>query len=155
MSTYLCGMLKAKSDVTIAFNKKLLMVNTAFRQFIQCKLKEHNVDLTFEMLQVMACLWNEDSINQQEIANTTVKDKASMTYLIDNLTKRGLVSRLEDINDRRNKLILLTEHGKSLKVKIQPVIDEMHAVTGKDIDITKLKEFMAVLDKIESNLKMR
>ena len=155
MSAYLCIMPKAKSDVTIAFNKKLLMVNTAFRQFIQCKLKEHHVDLTFEMLQVMACLWNEDSINQQEIANTTVKDKASMTYLIDNLTKRGLVSRLEDANDRRNKLILLTEQGKLLKVKIQPVIDEMHAVTGKNIDVAKLKEFMAVLDKIESNLKMR
>jgi len=144
---------RAKSEITIAFNRKLLMVNNAFRQFIQCKLKEHDAGLTFEMLQVMSCLWNKDSINQQEIANITVKDKASMTYLIDNLAKRGLVTRLEDINDRRNKLILLTEKGKLLKKKIQPVIDKMHEVSGKDIDVARLKEFMAVLDKIESNLK--
>ena len=144
---------KTKSEIAIAFNRKLLTVNTAFRQFIQCKLKEHNVDLTYEMLQVMACLWQNDGINQQETANITVKDKASMTYLIDNLTKRGLVTRLEDTNDRRNKLILLTEQGKLLKIKIQPVIDEMHEAAGKDIDVAKLKEFMAVLDKIEDNLK--
>ncbi len=143
-----------KSEITAAFNRKLLMVNTAYRQFIQAKLKEHNVDLTFEMLQVMACLWNQDGINQQETANITVKDKASMTYLIDNLTKRGLVYRTEDANDRRNKLILLTEQGKFLKTSIQPVIDEMHEASGKNIDVSKLKEFMAILDKIEDNLKI-
>jgi len=147
-------MSKIKSEITIAFNRKLLMVTTAFRQFIQAKLKEHNVDLTYEMLQVMACLWNKDRINQQEIANITVKDKASMTYLIDNLTKRGMVTRLEDPNDRRNKLILLTEKGELLKVTIQPVIDEMHEAAGKDIDVAKLKEFMTVLDTIEGNLKI-
>jgi len=101
----------------------------------------------------MYCLWNNDTINQQEIANVTIKDKASMTYLIDNLTKRGLVTRLEDTNDRRNKLVLLTEEGKLLRTKIQPVMDEMHEVSGKNIDAAKLKEFMAVLDKIEENLK--
>jgi DNA-binding MarR family transcriptional regulator len=146
-------MLKTKPEITTAFNRKLLMVNNAYRKFIQCKLKEHKVDLTFEMLQVMYCLWTNDTINQQEIANVTVKDKASMTYLIDNLTKRGLVSRIEDTSDRRNKLILLTEEGKLLKTKIQPVMDEMHEVSGKNIDVAKLKEFMAVLDKIEENLK--
>ena len=148
-------MAELKPEITVAFNKKLLMVNNAYRQFIQCKLKEHEVDLTFEMLQVLACLWSRDSINQQEIANNTVKDKASMTYLIDNLVKRGLVFRLEDCNDRRNKLILLTEHGKLLKCQIQPVIDEMHEVSGRDVDVAKLREFMAVLDKIEDNLNSR
>ena len=146
-------MARTKSDITIAFNRKLLKVNNAYRQFVQYKMKEHNVDLTYEMLQVMGCLWNKDAINQQEIANITVKDKASMTYLIDNLTKRGLVSRQEDVNDRRNKLILLTEQGKMLKTSIQPVIDEMHEVSGKNIDIAKLKEFIVILDKIEENLK--
>ena len=148
-------MIKTKSEVTVAFNRKLLQVNNAYRQFIQCKLKQHNVDLTFEMLQVMGCLWTEDNINQQEIANITVKDKASMTYLIDNLTKRGLVSRLEDTNDRRNKLVVLTEKGRSLKSKIQPVIDEMHEITGKNVDVARLKEFITILDKIEDNLNNR
>ena len=146
-------MAKTKSEVIVDFTRKILTVNTAYRQFLQSKLKEHKTGLTYEMLQVMGCLWKKDGINQQEITNITVKDKASMTYLIDNLTKRNLVKRQEDVNDRRNKLIFLTEQGKLLKNKIQPFIDEMYQVSGKNIEIVMLKECMEILDTVETNLK--
>ena len=76
----------------------------------------------------MGCLRKQDGINRQEIRNITLKDKASMTYLIDNLIKRSLVKRQKDLDDRRNKLILRTEQGKSLKTKIQLFIDDMYHV---------------------------
>jgi DNA-binding MarR family transcriptional regulator len=146
---------KTKTEVIIEFTRKILTVNTSYRQFIQCKLKEHKTGLTYEMLQVMGCLWNKDGINQQEITNITVKDKASMTYLIDNLVKRNLVKRQEDSSDRRNKLILLTEQGKFLKIKIQPFIDEMYQVAGKSIEIKALKDCMEILNTIEKNLNRK
>src|ERR1700722_1865051 len=145
-------MAKTKSEVIVDFTRKILTVNTAYRQFLQCKLKEHKTGLTYEMLQVMGCLWKKDGINQQEITNITVKDKASMTYLIDNLAKRNLVRRQEDSSDRRNKLILLTEQGKQLKNKIQPYIDKMYQVAGKSIEIAMLNECMEVLSRVENNL---
>lgn len=145
---------KSKSDIITDFTRKIITVNTAYRQYIQNQLKEHHVDLTFEMLQVMVCLWNKDGINQQEIANITVKDKASMTYLIDNLTKRGHLYRQEDGSDRRNKLIFLTEQGKNLKIKIQPFVNEMYDAAGKGIDGALLKQCMEILDKVECNLKV-
>jgi DNA-binding MarR family transcriptional regulator len=147
-------MAKTKSEVIVDFTRKILTANTAYRQFLQYKLKEHKTGLTYEMLQVMGCLWKKDGINQQEITNITVKDKASMTYLIDNLTKRNLVKRQEDVSDRRNKLIFLTEQGKILKNKIQPFIDEMYQVSGKNIEIVMLKECMEILDMVEANLKL-
>jgi DNA-binding MarR family transcriptional regulator len=144
---------KAKHTTIIEFTRKIASVNIAYRQFIQSKFKEHDVDLTFEMLQVLACLWNQDGINQQEIANLTVKDKASMTYLIDNLTKRDLVYRQEDENDRRNKLVHLTPKGKTTKAEVQPFIDEMYAAAGKGLDINELERCMSLLQKLEQNLK--
>jgi DNA-binding MarR family transcriptional regulator len=146
---------KSKSETIIEFTRKILTVNTAYRQFLQFTLKSHKMGLTFEMLQVMGCLWRKDGINQQEITNITVKDKASMTYLIDNLVKRSLVKRQEDPSDRRNKLILLTEQGKQLKDKVQPYIDEMYQVAGKNIEITVLNECMDVLSKVENNLNKK
>jgi DNA-binding MarR family transcriptional regulator len=148
-------MAKSKSETIIEFTRKILTVNTAYRQFLQCTLKAHKMGLTFEMLQVMGCLWKKDGINQQEITNITVKDKASMTYLIDNLAKRNLVKRQEDPSDRRNKLILLTEQGKQLKNKIQPFIDEMYQVAGKNVEIGLLNECMEVLSKVENNLNLK
>jgi DNA-binding MarR family transcriptional regulator len=135
------------------FTKKVSVVNTALRQFIQGRIKELEINLTFEMLQVLACLWNKDGINQQEIANLTVKDKASITYLIDNLTSRGLVYRLEDQGDRRNKLILLTDQGKLFRHKVQPIIGELYTVAGKHLNLEEIKKCMDILNIVESNLK--
>ncbi len=143
-----------KNDIVAEFTRELIRVNTAFRQYIQAMLRRNNMDLTFEMLQVLACLWNTDGVNQQEIANLTVKDKASVTYLIDNLTKRGLVVRKEDEGDRRNKLVLLTDAGKALKTEVEPWIQEMHAFAGVDMPVQAIKDCMQVMIKFRENLGM-
>ena len=143
-----------KNDIVAEFTHELIRVNTAFRQYIQAMLRRNNMDLTFEMLQVLACLWNTDGVNQQEIANLTVKDKASVTYLIDNLTKRGLVVRKEDEGDRRNKLVLLTDAGKALKTEVEPWIQEMHAFAGVDMPVQAIKDCMQVMIKFRENLGM-
>lgn len=146
-------MARSKQDITIEFTREILRVNLAFKQFLQYKFRQHNVDLTFEMLQVLASLWNTDGINQQEIANITVKDKASMTYLIDNLSRRKLVYRQEDEKDRRNKLIFLTPQGKALRQQIQPWVAEMYAVASKDIPVDKISETLKILEKIRDNMR--
>ncbi|KAA5119151.1 MarR family transcriptional regulator, partial [Bacteroides fragilis] len=73
----------------------------AFRQAVQRVLKRHNVDMTFEMLQVMNCLWNKQGISQQSLAEKTAKDKACLTNLINNLEKKNWVIRKEGPSDRR------------------------------------------------------
>lgn len=143
----------AKNEVVAEFTKEIIRVNLAFRQYIQAKLRAQNMDLTFEMLQVLSCLWANDGINQQEIANITVKDKASMTYLIDNLSKRKLVYRQEDSNDRRNKIIYLTVSGKDLQVRVKPWLHEMHAFAGCDMPKEMIADCMKVLEKFRENLK--
>ena len=72
----------------------------AFRQAVQRVLKRHNVDMTFEMLQVMNCLWNKQGISQQSLAEKTAKDKACLTNLINNLEKKNWVIRKETPDQR-------------------------------------------------------
>lgn len=146
-------MSKDKNEIIAAFTKEIIKVNIAFRQYIQAKLRHNNIDLTFEMLQVLGCLWTTDGVNQQELANMTVKDKASMTYLIDNLSKRNLVYRQENDNDRRNKMIYLTEEGKQLKELIEPWLHEMHAFAGCDMPAELIADCMKVLTRFRENLK--
>lgn len=145
-------MASTKRDKAELLARTIIRVNLAFRQFIQARFKAHNIDLTFEMLQVLACLWQQDGINQQEIADLTVKDKASMTYLIDNLSRRHLVYRQEDGSDRRNKLIYLTEEGKKLKEIIQPWVQEMYVIAGKNMTIEGLNQMISQLETIRINV---
>ena len=138
-------------DLISKFTKEITLVNLAFKQFLQSKLREHNIDLTFEMMQILYCLWNKDGINQQEIANITAKDKASVTYVLDNLVKRNLVYRQEGA-DRRNKIIFLTPEGKTMKKKVQPWIKSLNNTAKNNVPLEKLEELIGVMSTIRENL---
>lgn len=142
-----------KRDTLSAFTSAMVLVQSEFKAFIRNKLKESNIDLTFEMLQVLLLLWKKDGVNQQELANLLHKDKASLTYLIDNLSKRGLVQRLEDTDDRRNKRITLMPEGARLNDVILPWIDELYAVAGKDISVQLFKDSIALFEKVQANFR--
>jgi DNA-binding MarR family transcriptional regulator len=105
------------------------------------------------MLEVLSCLWRRDGIIQQEIADYTLRDKSSLTYLLDNLVKRKLVSRVEDGNDRRNKLIFLTQEGLALKDQLYPWAMEVYQAASEKLDETALETAVAVLNQMTVALK--
>lgn len=72
-------------------------------------------DISMEQFLVMIFLWQQDGRTQQELARLTSKDKASVTRLIDGLVRRNLVKRISSRRDRRNKLIFLTDKGKTIQ----------------------------------------
>lgn len=63
----------------------------AFRRSMQRTLRKNNAGITFEMLQVLSCLWHEQGISQQILAERIAKDKACLTNLMNNLEKKGYV----------------------------------------------------------------
>lgn len=123
------------------------------RQFLQRKFRENNIDLTYEMQQVMGCLWKTDGIRQQEIADRTLKDKASLTCLINNLANRKLVKRVEDTRDRRSKLIFLTPSGQKLGREIEPWLAELYSMIGESIDIKTIRQCMETVQQMVNNIR--
>ena len=142
-----------KAETTRHFTHLLFELRDQLRQFMQKKFRENNIDLTYEMHQIMNCLWKKDGVNQQELANLTLKDKASMTYLIDNLTKRALVKRTEDPTDRRSKLIYLTPRGKQLGKKVEPWVSELFSIASRDIDIRDIQKYIGAVEKMRDNVQ--
>jgi DNA-binding MarR family transcriptional regulator len=143
----------AKAEATRQFAHLLFELRDELRQFMQKKFRENNIDLTYEMHQIMACLWGKDGVKQQELADLTLKDKASMTYLIDNLTKRGLVKRREDATDRRSKLIYLTAKGKGLGEKVEPWVGELFTIASRDFQIGEIRKSVKAVKKMRDNIK--
>jgi DNA-binding MarR family transcriptional regulator len=128
-------------------------IRQAMKGYFQARIRESNLNLTFEMFQVMAILWRKDGINQQEIADRVQKNKASLTPLIDNLTKRNLVVRNEDASDRRNKIISLTTEGREYEAHIQPLINDLYDVIKEDISVEQVENVTIMLRKIHGNIK--
>jgi DNA-binding MarR family transcriptional regulator len=130
----------------------ILNVRLGMKQFIQRKIREHKIDLTYEMLQVLAVLWRKGEMNQQDIADNIQKNKASLTSLLDNLEKRGLVMRSEDPSDRRNKIISLTPLGIDYKEQFLPIFDAFYEAFSKDLPKEKLREIGTLLNQVYKNL---
>ena len=144
---------KTKAELGRELGRSISELRNYVRQYIQEKIKEHNINITFEMLEVMGCLWRQDGVNQQEIADLTLRDKSSMTYLLDNLVKRKMVTRVEDENDRRNKLIYLTAEGNDLKEQLNPWVAEVYEMASNEVDTKHLQNSILVLNKMIGNLK--
>lgn len=146
---------RTKTELAVGFGRSMSELRTYTRQQIQLKIKEHAINITFEMLEVMGCLWRKDGINQQEIADLTLRDKSSMTYLLDNLVKRKLVKRVEDENDRRNKLIYLTDEGNKLREQLNPWVAEVYEMASEGVDIDNLQNGIMLVNKMINNLRNR
>jgi DNA-binding MarR family transcriptional regulator len=144
---------KTKAELALDLGRAMAELRIYLRQHIQAKIKDQGIDLTFEMLEVMSCLWRRDGINQQEIADFTLRDKSSMTYLLDNLVKRQLVTRVEDENDRRNKLIYLTRQGQELRVQLYPWALEVYEAASEDAQPAELEQALSLLNRMTGSLK--
>jgi DNA-binding MarR family transcriptional regulator len=144
---------KTNTELAVEFGSIMQELRNCTRKYIQKKIKEHGINLTFEMLEVMACLWRKDGLNQQEIADRTLRDKSNMTYLLNNVIKRKLVKRSADKNDRRNKLIFLTKEGSALKDILYPLVAEVYGLASEEITREDLQNGLTLISRMVNNLK--
>ena len=128
------------------------ILNCRLKKHLAEVFKQHGVNLTAEQYLVMDTLWNEGTLTQQAIAFLIQKDKNSVTQFIDNLEKKGLVTRSVAKEDRRVNNIVVTQEGMALKDSTkQLAIDTMNkALAG--IPEEDVLTFVDVLKKVCSNI---
>jgi DNA-binding MarR family transcriptional regulator len=126
--------------------------STAIARRLQKNFKQSGVDITIEQWSVLYHLWKEDGLSQQQLCDATFRDKPSITRLVDNLEKLGLVKRMADKNDRRiNKVCTTPEAQKlqelSMEVANRTLNEALAGVTNGQIEIAK-----EVLNMVYENL---
>ncbi|WP_315065636.1 MarR family transcriptional regulator [uncultured Clostridium sp.] len=97
--------------------------NIILRNILQKEL--YNYDITAEQWAILIELYNDEGINQKELAKRCLKDTAALTRSLDVLEKREIVKREKSPNDRREFLILLTSNGRELVEKLLPIVLEV------------------------------
>ena len=127
---------------------------------LNCRLKKHlaevfkknGVNLTAEQYLVMDTLWNEGTLTQQAIAFIIQKDKNSVTQFIDNLEKKGLVTRSVSKDDRRVNNIVVTKEGMALKDSTKQLAIDTMNMALEGIPKEDIKTFVSVSKKVLANI---
>ena len=126
--------------------------STAIARRLQKNFKQAGIEITIEQWSVLYHLWKEDGQSQQQLCDATFRDKPSITRLVDNLEKLGLVKRKANKNDRRINKICITPEAEKLQVQTMEVANQtlneaLQGVTNGQVEIAK-----EVLQMVYENL---
>ena len=115
-------------------------------------LKENNVKITPEQLELLNVLLEKNDRSMQEITNITKKDNSATTRMVDILEKQNFVSRNPSKTDRRLKLINISEMGIKEVTKANKVAETFIGNATKDITKNDIETFLSVIKKIRQNI---
>ena len=133
-----------------------MLINSAHRamtkRFVQNAMKS-GLDISLDQWMVLGPIWQLESASQKELGEITLKDKTSITRLVDVLEKKNLVVRVEDQIDHRIKRVILTNAGKQLFFDVLPIMEKTREEVRKDISDQDIETFKKVLSSIIVNLE--
>lgn len=129
--------------------------STAIARRLQKNFKTAGLEITIEQWSILYHLWKNDGLSQQQLGDSTFRDKPSITRLVDNLEKINLVKRVPSKTDRRINLIYLTKRALQLQTVTmdlanQTLNEALSGVTNGQIEIAK-EVLQIVYDNLSSN----
>ncbi len=107
--------------------------------------------LTTEQWRLLMLISFNEGADQQFLADETLKAKSSIAALMKNMGKAGLIARVPDPNDGRNKCVYLTDKGKALAEQGQAIL----TAEGKKVLEGQEKEDLEKIISVLSELTER
>lgn len=115
--------------------------------------KENKFPVTKDQWVILKKVSEGKEKTQKEIADSTFKDPAALTRILDLLEKKGFVQRKASADDRRSFEIQLTVDGSRLVNRMLPFIQEIRAKALENVSEEEEAGAREVLEKIYGNMK--
>ena len=132
------------------------LIHACYQQIRSATYKEflgHGLELTPEQWIVLVQLWEKDGQSQSALSERTLRDRPTMSRILDTMEKSGLVQRCVDAQDARSRLVKLTRTGKGLQAKLVPVAKQLVARLERDIPERDLETTHRTLARMLGNLR--
>ncbi|MDF3066981.1 MAG: Transcriptional regulator, MarR family [Polyangiaceae bacterium] len=132
------------------------LVHACYQQLRSLTYKEflqHGLELTPEQWVVLVQLWQKDGQSQSALGELTLRDKPTVSRILDTMERSGLINRQPDEADARTKLVKLTRAGKSLEPKLVPVAKQLVARLERGISESDLETTHRTLSRMLENLR--
>ena len=125
--------------------------NSMTKRFVQNVLNS-GLDISMDQWIVLGPIWQLESPSQKDLGEICLRDKPTITRIIDSLEDKSLVVRVSDQIDNRIKRVILTKAGKQLFYDVLPIMEKTREEVRGDIPEEDIEVFKNVLSKIIKNL---
>ncbi len=123
-----------------------------YRQVALQALREQQADVTIDQWVVLKQISENNGGSQVEIGNSTVKDAPTTTRIIDQLTKKNLISKQLDPEDRRRYMVFVTEKGRRLIERLLSTVQSYRQIPVRGFSAAEQKQLIKLLQRMQDNL---
>ena len=108
------------------------------------------LDLTYPQYLVMLVLWQQDGLSVKAISGETKLDAGTLTPILKRLEAKDLLERQIDLDDERQKTVVLTPGGKRLRKRADTVPELL--ACRVDMNLDQALELKALAEKLYQSL---
>jgi MarR family transcriptional regulator, organic hydroperoxide resistance regulator len=109
-------------------------------------------DVTLPMYRVLASLWETGDRRLGDLAAATTVEVSTLSRLIGEMKRKGLVSRRRCEDNERTVAINLTAKGRALAEELMPIAQHFEDVAVRDFSANEVARIKTVLATVYSNL---
>jgi MarR family 2-MHQ and catechol resistance regulon transcriptional repressor len=92
-----------------------------------------------------------DTVNQEQIAKHFMLDKGSVAKTLHKLEKKQLILRKDNPQNRREKLINITESGFNMVSMLNAEFQQLHSHLFEGLSEDEIQAFILAIQKISDN----
>ncbi|MEM7115145.1 MAG: MarR family transcriptional regulator [Chloroflexota bacterium] len=140
--------MRKRTVLEVAFRLQYDVINVLSEQ-----LHGIDVDLVPMQMRVLRAIWRGDNVTSQHVVAALKRDKAQVTRLVNELVARNLVYREPNPNDKRSKLLKLTDEGEHIFRQVEEVEKVVFAEMAKGIAEEDMQTFFRVADMLSENMQ--
>lgn len=149
--------LMTRSPTGYSLEKSLGHLATRFSRLILRRISaafaRHDFPITSDQYAFLVQLWARDGLPQGVLAEKTARDKTTMARLAAGLEELGLIVRQPGPADARERLIFLSERGKTLMDEATGLVREILVEAQRGIAEEELAVCRDVLRRACLNLQ--
>ncbi len=131
------------------FMTNLSIISRYSRTYFERKLSEIHVGFTEQL--ILMYLNKSDVINQENIAKHFLLDKGAIAKALNKLEEKEYIIRMDNPNNRREKLISITDKGQSIIQYMNRELQEWHDYLFEGLSKEEIEQFSATVGKISAN----
>lgn len=107
---------------------------------------------SLQIWRVLAALREWDGRRMGDLSETTSIEVSTLTRLVDNMEKGGLVERRRDVGDARAVALYVTAAGRRLTRRILPIAERYETVALKGFSAREAATLKKALQRLYDNM---
>ncbi|MCR4735065.1 MAG: MarR family transcriptional regulator [Treponema sp.] len=129
-------------------------IHSQSADFLISKLKERGLpDFASSHGNILFQLSKKGQMTMGELARNINRDKSTTTVLVRKLEQEGLIQSQADKDDKRSRILSLTEKGSEYTAATNGISSELISTFYKGFSEEEKKDFVSYLERIKKNFE--